>query len=295
LTKELWGQGKVVVLDSGFCVLEAICELKKKGVFSAAVIKKRRYWPKHIKGDEFKEHFGGTEIGHADCISGTLGNVPFHIFCMQDAGYVTMFMSTYGRLEKMGEEARRFVTTGGRIERKEFLYPEVIANHYKYRGMVDSHNAKRHSPISLETTWATKSWPNRVFAFLLAVSEVNSFCAWKNDVKRGEKTYESVLDFRKELARQLVNNPYLMSEKLRSPERIRKSRRLTVGEEHVLLTLAKKTKFSKSTIVASVAEYPQFKCVTCDRKVRTYCRCTPGMIRCSTCFPKHYATCDIDD
>ena len=43
LTKALHYIGKVVVLDSGFCVLEAIIALKKIGVFTAAVIKKRRY------------------------------------------------------------------------------------------------------------------------------------------------------------------------------------------------------------------------------------------------------------
>ena len=39
LTKALHYTGKVVVLDSGFCVLETIIALKKMGVFAAAVIK----------------------------------------------------------------------------------------------------------------------------------------------------------------------------------------------------------------------------------------------------------------
>lgn len=39
LTRPLWNQGKIVVLDSGFCVLKGIVELKKKGVFAAALIK----------------------------------------------------------------------------------------------------------------------------------------------------------------------------------------------------------------------------------------------------------------
>ena len=40
LTKPVWGSGKIFILDSGFCVLKAIIELKKKGVFAAALIKK---------------------------------------------------------------------------------------------------------------------------------------------------------------------------------------------------------------------------------------------------------------
>ena len=56
LCKDLYGTGKVVVLDSGFCVLEGIIALKKLGVFAHAVIKKRRYWPKYIPGDEIDAH-----------------------------------------------------------------------------------------------------------------------------------------------------------------------------------------------------------------------------------------------
>jgi hypothetical protein len=34
LTKSIWFTGKVVILDSGFCVLKAIIELAKKGVLN---------------------------------------------------------------------------------------------------------------------------------------------------------------------------------------------------------------------------------------------------------------------
>ena len=50
----LFGQLKVVISDSSFCVMEGILELRKRGVFAAALIKKRRDWPKYIKGDEIK-------------------------------------------------------------------------------------------------------------------------------------------------------------------------------------------------------------------------------------------------
>jgi Transposase IS4 len=293
LTKELWGTGKVVVLDSGFCVLKALCELRKVGVFAAAVIKKRRYWPKHKPGEVIKEHFAGTTLGHADAITGTLDSVPFNIFAMQDVGYVTMFMSTYGTLEKKGKEARRFVMTRGTTEKKEFQYPEVIANHYKYRGLVDSHNAKRHAPISLETTWATKSWIHRVFAFLLAITEVNVFLAWKYFNNDPDKEYEGMLDFRKAFAEKLIYNDYLVKEAQASPESRRRSKRKTGTDDHELISLQKKTKFSKTLIVSSVANYPQFKCFGCERKVRTYCCCSPGTHRCIHCFAKHFASVDI--
>ena len=58
-----------------------------------------------------------------------------------------------------------------------FKYPEVVYNHYKYRHMVDDCNARRQSPISLEESWSTRRWANRVFAFILGVSEVNAMLA----------------------------------------------------------------------------------------------------------------------
>jgi hypothetical protein len=65
MTEPIWYTGKQVVMDSGFCVLKAITELRKKGVFGAALIKKRRYWPKHIPGDDIIANFDGKEIGRA--------------------------------------------------------------------------------------------------------------------------------------------------------------------------------------------------------------------------------------
>ena len=50
-------------MDSGFCVVKAILEMKKNSVFSLALIKKQRYWPKHINGDKIKAHFDDKEVG----------------------------------------------------------------------------------------------------------------------------------------------------------------------------------------------------------------------------------------
>ena len=51
ILEPIFDKGIVVVLDSGFCVLSGIIELKKYGVYASNLIKKRKYWPKHIKGE----------------------------------------------------------------------------------------------------------------------------------------------------------------------------------------------------------------------------------------------------
>ena len=80
LCKNLYSTGKVVVLDSGFCVLDGLIELRKKGVFAGALIKKRRYWPKHVPGDAIDAHFEGKEVGSTDALKGTIDNLPYNIF-----------------------------------------------------------------------------------------------------------------------------------------------------------------------------------------------------------------------
>jgi hypothetical protein len=63
LSKPIWDSGKVVILDSGFCVLKGIVELKKRGVFASALVKKRRFWPKYIRGNDIKRHFKEKKWG----------------------------------------------------------------------------------------------------------------------------------------------------------------------------------------------------------------------------------------
>jgi hypothetical protein len=72
LCKGIFSTGKVVILGSGFCVLQALIELKKKGVFASAMIKKRRYWPKHIKGEEIKEYMATKAVGTCERLPGIL-------------------------------------------------------------------------------------------------------------------------------------------------------------------------------------------------------------------------------
>ena len=301
LTKPLRGTGKVVILDSGFCVLKALIELRKVGVFGSAVIKKRRYWPKDIPGEEIREHFADKNIGDHDTLPGCLDGIKFHIYAMKDAGFVSMWMSTYGTQTRVdGHQARRFIKQGNNTVTTEFDYPEVISNHYRYRDAVDSHNAKRHAPIGLETTWATKKWENRVFGFILAITEINIFNAiryFNTDTK-----YESVLQFRKVFAESLIKNKYYSTINITEDDMItpvrRRSKRVTVDcGDHECCSLPKYTKFSFTKMVDAESEYPQALCHDCGKKTkkktRTFCKCSPGHYRCFTCYNKHYAAVSI--
>ena len=84
LTKPVWSTGKVFVLDSRFCVLQALVKLKKNGLFAATLIKKCRYWPKSVPGNKIIAHFDNKNVGDINAIKGTMGRVPFHIHAMKE-------------------------------------------------------------------------------------------------------------------------------------------------------------------------------------------------------------------
>ena len=81
LTKPVWFTGKVFVLESGFCVLQALVELEKIGLFAVALIKKHRYWPKYVPGNEIIAHFDNKYVGDVDAIKGSMDE--YHSIFMQ--------------------------------------------------------------------------------------------------------------------------------------------------------------------------------------------------------------------
>lgn len=117
--------------------------------------------------------------------------------------------------------------------KKSFAHPPPIANHFWYRHAVDDHSDVRHHVLSIEGTWVTQCCSNRVFAFLLSISDVYTFLAFRFFVW-GQKERMKRQTFRKKLAQQLIYNPYL---KLESVEALlRQSKRISQQHEHQLCT-----------------------------------------------------------
>ena len=68
MIKSYFDTGRYVIIDSGFCVLKGLIQLRKKGVFSCYFIKKRIYWPETVPGKEMEDHFLEVEVGETDSI-----------------------------------------------------------------------------------------------------------------------------------------------------------------------------------------------------------------------------------
>ena len=60
------------------------------------------------------------------------------------------------------------------LETTSYIYCHVVDDHNNY-----CHNAGTKCGLSLETTWVTHRWANRVFAFIIGICEVNTYLTIK--------------------------------------------------------------------------------------------------------------------
>ena len=86
LCESIFQTGKLIVLDSGFCVLNSIISLKKFGVFASALAKKRRYWPTNVMGDLIKQQLQDVGVGVTKRLPGELSGEKFDLFCLKEPG-----------------------------------------------------------------------------------------------------------------------------------------------------------------------------------------------------------------
>ena len=84
MLKSYFARGKYVVLDSGFCVLKGIGELRKSGLFACGLIKKQLYWPTLIAGDAIQQYFHEQDVGDMDAVAGTLDGIPYNLWCVKE-------------------------------------------------------------------------------------------------------------------------------------------------------------------------------------------------------------------
>ncbi len=290
LLEPYFTSGRYVVLDSGFCVLKGIVELKKKGIFAAALIKKRRYWPAFVPGKAMDSHFNNKQVGECDAISGVLDEEKYFIWGMKEPDYVMKIMASGGGLisdDNCKTVRRKWNDRNGVAQQATFQYTRPFDWHFRYRHIVDDHNNLRHSSPALEETWITKRWPVRVFAFLLAITEVNLFLVMKFFVwTKGNVKNQTYLDFRRKLAWELIDNAILKQKEAAVEER-----RMMLRNNHKHLNAPTHARCFKNGKWdrTNKQPYQQYKCrtVSCREKIRTYCSCNIGEWMCKDCYGQH--------
>ena len=95
---------------------------------------------------------------------------------MKEPDYAMKIVASWMKIYKLEGTKTRidFIYSSGKKETKQFSYRQTFGIHFRYIYHVYNHNNRRHMPIFLERTRATKLWPDRNFAWYLAVSEVNT-------------------------------------------------------------------------------------------------------------------------
>ena len=128
---------KVVTGDSGFCVAQGVTALHHHGVHGQFLIKKQRYWPKHIPGDYINVHMKAKPLGTTEMFVQELGGLQFFVHCTQDADYITKIMSTQGVLDEIWDHPAWCFIEGGW---KTLKYAKPFSRHNRVKNWVDNVN-----------------------------------------------------------------------------------------------------------------------------------------------------------
>ena len=77
MTNPIHHTGKVVSMDSGFCISVGITAMHNFCVYGQSLIKKRSYWPKNVPGDAIDSYFSNKELGSAKNFRQVFDGNPF--------------------------------------------------------------------------------------------------------------------------------------------------------------------------------------------------------------------------
>jgi hypothetical protein len=139
------------VTKPGFCVLKALIELKKVGLFACVVSKKCWYWPSMVPGNAMTEAFDEAQVGNSMAISGILNGIRYILWGLKEPSYVMKMMATGGPLisnDSCKMQKWKWIKGGVKMMRT-FQFPLPYDWHYKYYHSVDNHNNLRHSMLSI--------------------------------------------------------------------------------------------------------------------------------------------------
>ena len=288
MTEPIHGTGKIVSMDSGFCVTVGILHLHDFGVYGQSLIKKRKYWPKWVPGDAIDAYFEGKPLGFVKTYRQMIEGIPFNVHCTRDDRFVTKMMSTHGLLTEV-EDHTTYRQKG--LEWVKFNYSEYLSCHNHSKHWVDDVNNRRHDPIGLEQVWHTKWWPTRQFTFICSVAEANAVMSRARATK---ETPTPQLEFRRALAMKMLNNNITGDGvSMGSPMRARKRSRASDVGVHELCQRPQFTggwKTATNTWSKVTTMYAKIRCANCKKKIRTYCKCNTKVPLCSECYAGHVAT-----
>jgi len=309
MTEGLHGSGRAVILDSGFGYVPAVVQLKNKGLYATAYIKKHAHWPKYTKAQEAVDEMQGKDVGVVRVRKGTYpsgeGEEVVYLVAQADSKHTSLMLSNWGTTERVGKKKVRRV--GGQLV--SFMFTKFSHFYYFGRHGVDDNNRERQGVLSFEEAYRPKEWNLRQFGFVIGASLANAHMAYEYFVNDSETNgvVTSKAEFLREVCKGLMENTEWVEEKRE------KGRRVGVAtprassndddDEDVELPVCKKMripafrlKWNGEEFPLATQKYQKYRCSgkvgrkRCNEPVRTYCLCKPEAILCDDCLIMHQAS-----
>ncbi len=188
--------------------------------------------------------------------------------------------------DSCGEQKQRW--TEGGVERFwTFRFQCPYDWHYKFRHAVDDHNNLHHALPSVEHTITTACWEMHAFSFVLAVTEVNAFLAYRLFCRPYPvPTLQQVC---LKLVWELIKNKWLVREDLDKSHVVSTVHQLQRAPLHAM-------KYANGRWQCNAKQphqnYPCTfkKCGAKPKHINTYCSCAPGKWICKFCHDAHVVT-----
>lgn len=291
MTTPIWGSGRAVLLDSGFGYIPSVVQLKNKGLYATAVIKKKRAWPKHTQAEDAIQEMVGKDVGTIRVRRGryktSFGEEQIYLVALADSLHTSLMLSNWATTRRTGDDKYRRV--GNNVV--TFQYGEVQTHYYFGRHAVDDNNNNRQGCLSFEDVFVPKDWNKRQFGFIISVSQVNAFLAYNYFIAKEKEKEITKAEFVRDLAKELVTNEVWIKEKGVEEEKIKKEdrKRKRRAEKHELRKLpTNRGKWNGRCFRKVKQAYQKYKCsYGCGTMTREYCLCDKNLMLCRECYALH--------
>ena len=309
MTEGLHGSGRCIILDSGFGYVPAVVQLRNKGLYSTAYIKKHAFWPKYTLAQEAVDAMHDKAVGEVNVRKGTYetgeGRFEVYMVAQADSKHTSLMLSNWGTTERMGKRKVRRV--GGELV--EFLFTQFSHYYYLGRHGVDDNNRERQGLLSFEDVYRPRDWNRRQFGWMVGAVLANAHMAHEYFVNGPEgRPREHKAEFLREMARDLILNEDWRQKKF---EISRRSVRLAAGEKtpepEDRSTVCEMKKIPAGhkkwdavgacfPVAAGDERYFKYYCAgtkedgkACGKRVRTFCACSPATMLCDEHYAAHRA------
>ena len=98
MKKTLCGTGKMVIMDSDFCVLIGLIGKFYRGLYGSVLVNENKYCPTGIYCDQINAHCGKRYICEHEFFSGNWKGVNFDVFAKKETNYIIIMIPTYSGL-----------------------------------------------------------------------------------------------------------------------------------------------------------------------------------------------------